>query len=155
MSVRATRVTHSVRTNGRLMAAAIMIVLLGMIGTRSLGYLAFVAIALMPTFAAALLEKTGQRSATISIGSMTAATLMPLVMGAIANGSSRDLLTSSQAWLFVAGAVLGGAAIYFAMPAATVVLEAMRARARLRELRDRQALLEQHWGPEVRSQTPG
>jgi len=143
--------TSPVRVNGRLIAAGIFMVLLAMIGTRSLSYLGFVALALMPTFAAAIVERAGQRSATISIGSMTVATLMPLVMGAIANGSSRDLLTSSGAWLFVGGAVAGGAAIYFVMPMATVLLEDMRANARLRELRTRQAQLEQHWGPEVRS----
>jgi len=145
------RATHSVRANGRLLAAGITIVLLGMIGTRSLSYLGFVALALLPTFAAALLEKPGQRSATISVGSMTVATLMPLVMGAIANGSNRDLLTSGTAWLFIGASVLGGAAIYFAMPMAAVWIDDMRATARLRELRNRQAQLEQHWGPEVRS----
>ncbi len=137
--------------SGRLIVAGVGIAVFGLLGTRSLGYLAFVVLALMPTFAAAILEKRGQRAATISIGSMTVATLLPLVLGAIANGSSRDLLHSGSAWTFVAGAVLGGAAIYFVLPTMTVWMEESKAQSRLRHLRERQQKLEKDWGTEVRT----
>jgi len=143
---------HQVRASGRLIAAGVAIVLFGLIGTRSVEYLAFVAIALGPTCAAALLERPGQRAATISMGSMTVATLLPLVMGAIAGGARRNLLTSLPAWTFVGGAVLGGLAIYLLLPAVTVWIDDMKSSKRLREVRDRQALLERDWGPEVRGE---
>ena len=151
MSVRATPSYHKV---SGLIAAGIALALFGLVGTRSLNYLAFVALALGPTVAAAILERPGQRAATISLGSLTMATLLPLVMGAIANGSKRDLLTNLTAWSFVAGAVVGGLAIYFILPAATVWVDDMRAQARLRDIRTRQAALERDWGVEVRNETP-
>ncbi|MBV8537602.1 MAG: hypothetical protein JO128_18545 [Alphaproteobacteria bacterium] len=141
---------HQLRASGRLIAVGVAIALFGLIGTRSIEYLAFVAIALGPTCAAALLEKPGQRSATISMGSMTVATLLPLVMGAIAGGARRNLLTSLTAWTFVGGAVLGALAIYLLLPAVTVWVDDMKSSKRLREIRDRQALLERDFGPEVR-----
>ena len=142
------------RASGRLIAAGVAIVLFGLIGTRSVGYLAFVAIALGPTFAAAILEKPGQRSATISMGSMTVATLLPLVMGAIANGAQRNLLMSLSAWMFVGGAVLGALAIYLLLPAVTVWIDDMKSSARLRDVRAKQAALEKDFGPEVRGEPP-
>ncbi len=149
------RVGHpQLRASGRLIAAGIVVALFGLIGTRSLNYLAFVGLALGPTFAAAILERPGQRTATISLGSMTVATLLPLVMGAIANGARRELLTNLTAWTFVGGAVIGGLAIYFILPAATVWVDDMRSSARLRDIRARQARLEQDWGVEVRNETP-
>jgi len=143
---------HQLRASGRLIAAGVAIALFGLIGTRSVEYLAFVAIALGPTCAAALLERPGQRAATISMGSMTVATLLPLVMGAIAGGARRNLLTSLSAWTFVGGAVLGGLAIYLLLPAVTVWIDDMKSSKRLREIRDRQALLERDWGAEVRGE---
>jgi len=156
MNVRAFRTAHhsQLRASGRLIAAGVAIALFGLIGTRSVDYLAFVAIALGPTCAAAILERPGQRAATISMGSMTVATLLPLVMGAIANGARRNLLTSLSAWTFVGGAVLGGLAIYLLLPAVTVWVDDMKSSRRLRDVRDRQALLERDWGVEVRTEPP-
>jgi MFS family permease len=149
------RVTHSqLKVSGRLITAVLGVALFGLIGTRSLSYLAFVALALGPTLAAAILERPGQRVATISLCSLTVATLLPLVMGAIANGARRDLLTSATAWMFVGGAVLGALAIYFVLPAATVWIDDLRATARLRDIRARQAALERDWGAEVRNEAP-
>ncbi|HEX9462959.1 MAG TPA: hypothetical protein VGB82_10210 [Alphaproteobacteria bacterium] len=150
MSARAS----SARASGRMVAVGVLLVLFGLIGTKSVGYLGFVGLALLPTLAAAIVEKPGRRSATVSIGSMTVATLFPLVLGAIANGGSRNLLTSLEAWTFVGCAVLGGAAIYIAMPAAAVWLDDMRATSRLRDLRARQDKLEHDWGPNIRAGAP-
>lgn len=154
MSARARVSPAQLRASGRVLAAGLVVALLGLVGARSIGYLGFIALALLPTLAAAILERTGQRVATVSIGSMTVATLLPLVMDAIANGAHRDLLTSSAAWMFVGGAVAGGIAIYFALPAATVWMDNARAGARLRWIRAQQAQLERDWGAEVRNDQP-
>lgn len=151
--MRASTHHHQLRASGRVIAAGLVIALFGLIGTRSLDYLAFVALALGPTLAAAILERPGQRAATISLGSMTVATLLPLVMGAIAGGARRELLMSLTPWLFVGGAVLGGIAIYLILPAATVWVDDMKSTARLRDIRARQAALERDWGIEVRGDT--
>src|SRR5258708_33517990 len=97
MSARAS----SARASGRMVAVGVLLVLFGLIGTKSVGYLGFVGLALLPTLAAAIVEKPGRRSATVSIGSMTGATLLPLVLGAIANSRSRKLLTSLEAGAFL------------------------------------------------------
>jgi len=144
------RAAAAANTSGRMIAVGVAFAVFALLGTRSLSYLAFAAIALAPTFAAAIIEKPGRRSATISIGSLTVATLMPLILGAIANGSTRNLLSSGTAWTFIAGAVVGGIAIYFVLPTATLLLDDMRANARLRALRAQQGKLEQDWGTEVR-----
>lgn len=153
MSARArARVSPSqLRASGRVLAAGLIVALLGLVGARSIEYLGFIALALMPTLAAAIIERAGQRVATVSIGSMTVATLLPLVMGAIAKGAHRDLLTSLPAWTFVGGAVVGGIAIYFALPAASVWIDSARATGRLRDIRAKQAQLERDWGAEVRN----
>jgi hypothetical protein len=143
-------ISASAKTNGRTLAAGVAVVVIGLLGAKSMGYLAFVGLALLPTFAAAILEKPGMRSATVSIGSMTTATLFPLVLGAIAHGSTRDLLGSVQAWAFIGCAVVGGAVIYFVVPIASVWVEDMRAAARLRDIRLRQQKLERDWGADVR-----
>ena len=144
----------SLKTNARTLAAGVALVLIAMVGTRSLTYLSFVTLALLPTLAAAIMEKPGYRSATVSVGSMTIATLFPLVLGAIAHGGTRNLLASVEAWTFVGFAVAGGIAIYFVMPAALVWFDDMRAAARLREIKSRQEQLERDWGPDVRSGGP-
>jgi hypothetical protein len=135
----------------RMIGMGVVLALCGLLGTRSLSYLAFAGIALAPAICAAIIEKPGQRAATISIGSMTTATLVPLILGAIANGSSRDLLGSPRAWTFIAGAVLGGIGIYFVLPTITIMIDDSRAARRLRELQERQQKLEQDWGAEVRT----
>ncbi len=121
------------------------------LGLYSLHMLYFVLLALLPAAAAAIIEPRGQRAATISIASLTAATLLPLVLGSMMVGSRRDLLTSSDAWSYVGGAVLAGLAIFLCLPAGTAWREDRRARRRIEVLRERQKEIEEQWGPEVRT----
>jgi 4-hydroxybenzoate polyprenyltransferase len=145
------RSSPSLRASGRAAAIGTILLSIGLIASSSFSYVVFILLALVPMIAAALLEKRGNRSATICIGSLTLATVLPIVLGAIADGGSRSLINSATAWIFVAGAVCGGIAIYFVLPTMSVMLDDMRAAARLRELRKRQEALERDWGQEVRS----
>lgn len=145
MNASASRIT----ANGR---AAIAVIVLGgliIIAASAFSYLVFLILATMPIFAASLLERPGQRQATVSVAALTMSTVIPLILGAIATGSERDLLRSSTAWMFVAAAAVIGIGIYFLLPVAAVWIEDMQSGARLRKLRERQQALIADWGPEV------
>jgi hypothetical protein len=149
MTMKLRMTTTQAAVNGRAALSLIGFGLVIVIAASSISYLVFVAAALMPTLAAAIMEKRGQRQMAISVGALTLATVIPLVIGAIATGSQRDLLSSSTAWTFVGIAAVAGFAIYFFMPIANVWFDDMKTQARLRALRERQQQLEKDWGPEV------
>src|SRR3954466_8038734 len=92
------------------------VALLMLLALYSMNYVYFVALALLPSAAAAVIEPAGQRPATISITSMTAATVLPLVLNGITNHRP-DLLMRVSAWGFVGCAVLGGVVIFLVLPA--------------------------------------
>jgi len=121
------------------------------LGLYSMHTLYFVLAALVPAAFAAIIEPRGQRAATISIASLTLATVTPLVLSTMLAGKQRDLLMSTEAWTFVGGAILAGLAIFLSLPAAAAWHEAGRAKRRIEALRKRQQEIEESWGPEVRT----
>jgi hypothetical protein len=121
------------------------------LGLYSMHTLYFVVLALMPAAFAAIIEPRGQRAATISLASLTLATITPLVLSTMLAGKQRDLLMSTEAWSFVGGAILAGLAIYLSLPAATAWHQAGRAKRRIEALRKRQQEIEETWGSEVRT----
>jgi hypothetical protein len=148
-AIKARMTAAQAAANARAALTLIGVGLVIVVAVSSFSYLVFVAAALMPTIGAAIMERRGQRQMTISVGALTLATVIPLVIGAIATGSHRNLLGSSAAWTFVGLAAAAGFAIYFLMPVANVWIDDMRAQARLKALRERQQQLEKDWGPEV------
>lgn len=135
--------------NGKAALGLIGFGLFIFIALSSISYLVFAVAAMMPTLAASIMERRGQRQMAISVGALTLATVLPLVVGAIAGGSQRNLLGSSTAWTFVGLAAAAGFAIYFFMPVINVWFDDMKTQARLKALRERQQQLEKDWGPEV------
>lgn len=135
--------------NGRAALAAILIGGLIVIAASAISYLIFLLLAAVPAIAASFIERPGQRQATTTVGVLTMATAIPLILGAIATGSERELLRSPSAWTFVAVASIAGFVIYLALPMIAVWMEDMRANARLRRMRERQQELIKDWGPEV------
>lgn len=131
--------------------ALVVIGIAFVLGVYSLHLLYFVVLALVPAGAAALIEPRGQRAATISISSLTAATVLPLVLGSMTAQIHRDLLTSMAAWSYVGGAVLAGLAIFLCLPAGTAWREDRRAKRRIQALRAQQHEIEETWGSEVRT----
>ncbi len=138
-----------ISVNGRAAIAAILLGGLIVIATSAISYLIFLMLATVPIFAASFLERPGQRQATTSVGALTMSTVIPLILGAIANGSERDLLRSPTAWMFVGVAAAIGVGIYFLMPVVAVWFEDMQANTKLRKMRERQQALTTDWGPEV------
>lgn len=133
------------------LVALVVICIAFILGVYSLHLLYFVLLALIPAGAAALIEPRGQRAATISIASLTAATVLPLVLGSMTAQVHPDLLTSMAAWSYVGGAVLAGLAIFLCLPAGTAWHEDRRAKRRIQALRKRQHEIEEEWGSEVRT----
>jgi len=140
------------KSSGQITSLIVMVTagLIFVLGLHSMNYLYFVALALLPSAAAAVVEPAGQRTATISISAMTAATVVPLVLNAITNHRA-DLLTRMNAWAFVGAAVAGGIGIFLALPAGLAWREDRRTKTQIRELRQRQEKLETEWGAEVRT----
>lgn len=148
--MKAKRTGKFVTVARRLLVAGLTIAFLVTIATQSMSYLPFIALALVPAAVAAWFERTGERAASTAIASMTVATLLPQLFGAI-NAEGRDLLYNPAAWSFICAAVLSGIAVYLLLPAATVWLDDRRADRRLKKLRQMQDDLERDWGPEVRA----
>jgi hypothetical protein len=138
------------QTSGIVVICAVALLML--LALYSMNYVYFVALALLPAAAAAVIEPAGQRTATISIASMTAATVLPLVLNGITNHRP-DLLMRMSAWGFVGTAVLGGVAIFLVLPAGIAWREDRRTKTAIGELRRRQEKLETEWGNEVRTST--
>jgi hypothetical protein len=140
------------RPSGQI-SGIIVLVTVGLIfvlGLHSMNYLYFVALALLPSVAAAVIEPAGQRTATISIAALTASTVVPLVLNAITTHRA-DLLTRMNAWAFVGAAVAGGIGIFLALPAGLAWREDRRTKGQIKELRQRQERLEEEWGTEIRT----
>lgn len=138
-----------ISANGRAAIAAIVLGGLIVIAASAFSYLVFLMLATAPIVAASMLERPGQRQATVSVAALTMSTVIPLILGAIATGSDRDLLRSPTAWMFVATAAILGAGIYFMLPVVAVWFEDMRAGTKLRKMRERQQALIADWGPEI------
>jgi uncharacterized membrane protein YccC len=141
---------HSADSAGTLLAL-VVIGIAFVLGLYSMHTLYFVVLALVPAAFAAIIEPRGQRAATISIASLTLATVTPLVLSTMLAGKQRDLLMSGTAWTFVGGAVLAGLAIFLSLPAAAAWHENQRAKRRIEALRKRQQEIEENWGSEVRT----
>jgi uncharacterized membrane protein len=140
------------RSSAQISSIVVMVTvgLIFVLGLHSMNYLYFVALALLPAAAAAVIEPAGQRTATISIAALTAATVVPLVLNAITNHRP-DLLTRMNAWVFVGVAIAGGIGIFLALPAGLAWREDRRTKTQIRELRRRQEKLEEEWGTEIRT----
>lgn len=144
------RLSSPMNKSQRIAAWVLCAVLIGLTAASSVDHLAFVLLALIPTVTAAVLERPGQRAATISISSLTIATALPLVLGAALGRENIELLNNMTAWMFIAAAVAGGLLLFLILPVATVWLDDLRSDARVRALKARQAAIEREWGEEVR-----
>jgi hypothetical protein len=134
--------------------ASLALVVLGIaaiLGLYSLHTLYFVVLALLPAVVAAVIEPRGQRAATISIATLTAATITPLVLSTMIAGKQRDLLVNFAAWSYVGGATLAGLAIFLCLPAGAAWRADRLAKLRIQTLRKRQQEIEETWGSEVRT----
>jgi hypothetical protein len=140
------------RSSGQIssLIVTVTVCVILVLGLHSMNYLYFAALALLPAAAAAVIEPAGQRTATISIAALTAATIVPLVLNAITSHRA-DLLTHLDAWAFVGAAVGGGLGIFLVLPAGLAWREDRRTKAQIRDLRRRQEKLEAEWGTEVRT----
>jgi hypothetical protein len=136
-------------------ATRTLLLTIGVVGVvilamNSWSHVLFLALALVPAAAAGFLERKGPRVAAPAIVTLTLATVIPLIFGAVSN-EGRVLLTNPAAWSFVGASILTAVAIFLLLPASSVWLDDMQAEARLKKLRQQQDLLEKDWGPEVRA----
>jgi hypothetical protein len=136
---------------GCLAAGAIVAMIGGIASFSSVTHLYFMVVAMAPTIALAIIERPGNRVATTSVGALTAATVLPLLFGAMTREPKRELFDNATAWAFVGVAVSAGILIYVLLPVSAGLFHDQRLRARRRLLRDRQEALEEEWGAEVRS----
>jgi hypothetical protein len=113
------------------------------------------AVALIPTGAAFLMERSKGYYGGITVGAMNLAGTMPyladLWFGGHTIGGALDIITNVFAWMVFYGAAIFGWAIYSTTPSVVTTFNAMTAGRRIESFRNSQRELVQKWGPDVES----
>lgn len=89
--------------------------------------------------------------ATVSVGSVTLAALIPLIGDSMLRSGREDPFHSAFAWSTVGLAILLGGLIYIMLPVATSWFDERDKRVLRRRIRDRQKELEDTWGSDVKT----
>jgi len=113
------------------------------------------AVALIPTGVAFLMERGKGYYGGITVGVMNLAGTMPyladLWFGGHTIDGALDIITNVFAWMVFYGAAMFGWAIYSTTPSVVSTFMAMTAGHRITSLRGSQRELVQKWGPDVES----
>lgn len=111
------------------------------------------AIGMLPTFIAMLVEDDADHTAPITVGAMNFAGVMPFIILLWQRGqtlnNALNLMTEPVNWLVMYGAALGGWIVYFVLPSFVAVWATLRAEFKIRELKALQEKLQKEWGPDV------
>ena len=113
------------------------------------------AVALVPTGVAFIMERGKGYYGGLTVGAMNFAGTSPYLADLWAEGhtvaAAVGIITNVFAWLVFYGAALFGWAIYATTPAAVSAIMAMTAGQRITTMRATQRDLVQKWGPDVES----
>lgn len=113
------------------------------------------AIALVPTGVAFLLERKKGFYGGLTVGAMNLAGAAPFLADLWFDGhtiqAALDIITNVFAWMAFYGAAMFGWAIYATTPGVIGTFMAMTAGRRIAAMRDQQKELVQKWGPDVES----
>lgn len=113
------------------------------------------AVALVPTGVAFLLERRKSIYGGLTVGAMNLAGAAPFLADLWFNGHTVEaavgIITNVFAWMSFYGAALFGWAIYSTTPSVVSTFMAMTAGRRISAMRDQQKELVQKWGPDVES----
>jgi hypothetical protein len=118
----------------------------------------FLALALLPTFVAAIADRSKRKYKALTVGAMNLAGCMPFMIslwtkGQTINGAI-DLITNPQTFVVVWMAAAVGYLIDWAMSGIVMTMMMQRSAGRLKEIQKRQAELVQRWGDEVSGDIP-
>ncbi len=113
------------------------------------------AVALVPTGVAFLLERKKGFYGGLTVGAMNLAGAAPFLADLWFDGhtiqAALDIITNVFAWMAFYGAAMFGWAIYSTTPGVIGTFMAMTAGRRIAAMRDQQKDLVQKWGPDVES----
>ncbi len=113
------------------------------------------AVALVPTGVAFIMERGKGYYGGLTVGAMNMAGTAPYLADLWSQGHTVNvalgIITNVFAWMMFYGAALFGWAIYSATPAAVSAFMTMTAGHRITALRAQQRELVQRWGPDVES----
>lgn len=113
------------------------------------------AVALVPTGVAFLLERGKGHYGGLTVGAMNLAGAAPFLADLWFDGHTVEaalgIITNVFAWMSFYGAALFGWAIYSTTPSVVSTFMAMTAGRRITAMRDQQRELVQKWGPDVES----
>jgi hypothetical protein len=113
------------------------------------------AVALIPTGVAFLMERSKGLYGGITVGVMNLAGTLPYLADLWFSGhtidGALDIITNVFAWMVFYGAAMFGWAIYSTTPSVVSTFMAMTAGHRITALRSSQRDLVQKWGPDVES----
>ncbi len=118
------------------------------------------ALALLPTFVAGIVDRREGKYAMWCVGGFNMAGTVPWVFHMLWAGGEPttamvDLLMNPFAWLSIYGAAGIGWLIYFWVPMAVVRWQEIRDGQRVKSLRNRQAVLLEEWGRDLVDAAPG
>ncbi len=116
--------------------------------------IAFVLLAMLPTFVAGFLDRREGKYAAYAVGGFNLSGALPYLFRML-DGSTPgmlgllDVISSPWPWLVILGASAIGWMIYYAVPILVLRYQAIRDRQRIKYLRQRQTELVEEWGSEV------
>lgn len=122
--------------------------------------LVVLALALLPTFVAGIVDRREGKYAAMCVGGFNLSGTVPWIFkmwwaGGEPTAAMIQVLTNPFAWLSIYGAAAVGWLIYFWIPLAVVRWQEMRDGQRVKSLRNRQAVLLEEWGRDLVDSTQG
>jgi len=115
-------------------------------------------IGMLPTAAAAFVDKSGKNLKALTVGGMNLAGTMPFLFDLWASdhtmGNAFRLITNPRTIIVIYCAAAIGYMIEWAMTGIVTAILSQRAEMRLRDIKKAQDRLVQKWGPEVTGELP-
>ncbi|HSK39212.1 MAG TPA: hypothetical protein VK943_05550 [Arenibaculum sp.] len=111
------------------------------------------AVGLVPTMVAFIVDRDPDKTAPMTVGAMNFVGVMAFAISLWRTGNTLDgalaLLADPFTWLGMYGAAGVGWALYHGIPPAVAMWIAVRAQAKITRIEGRQDELVEEWGPEV------
>lgn len=114
-------------------------------------------VGLLPTATATLIERQGEHTATMTVGPLNIAGVVPLIIELFDGVATLDraliLLADPSNWLVMYGSAAAGWMLFYAIPPVVTAVVIYRSEQRLQSLRQQQEQLVEEWGQEVSGQS--
>jgi hypothetical protein len=125
----------------------------------SLSSVILVALAMLPTLTAFIVDRTPQKYATFCVGGMNLSGTFPALLDLWAGGNDISTAMNLLGNVFTVGIIYGAAAfgwlVYMTVPPLVAAFLTMMAQRRVQQLRAAQAQLVEEWGDALKARAGG